>query len=178
MFSIGCILYELITGRKLFRDSPIPRFFEATHLPVIDLNEPNKQYEPLLRSMVSFDPTSLPILPVINDLLRQAYEKGDSATSARLSPLIAASAKKLKTFGRERPKAGTALQMWNELHPREAVVVEQPRPEGGLPAASIESRAVVGEIIAAVNATNATKEAKGGRQTRKRKDRLSKKRRR
>ena len=175
MFSIGCILYELITRRKLFHDSQIPHFFDATHLPIIDLNEPNKQSEPLLRSLVAFDPTSLPILPVINDLLRQVYEKGDSATVARLGPLIAESAKKLKPFGRERPKAVAALQIWNELHPRAAVVVEPPRPEGGLPAASIESRAVVGEIIAAVNAT---KVAKGGRQTRKRKDRLSKRRRR
>jgi len=178
IFSIGCILYELITGRKLFHDSGIRRYFDATHLPVVNLDEPNKQYEVLLRSMVSFDPTSLAFLPELNgvlELAETAVKKRNSLKFAELKPRIQGLTKQLRSFGKNRPTAAAALQLWNELYPRAAEVVEPAaRSEDGLPAASIESRAVVGEIIAAANATNTTTAAKGGRRTRRR---LSRKRR-
>jgi serine/threonine protein kinase len=178
IFSTGCILYELIIGRKLFHDSHIRGYFDADHLPLIVLAEPHKQYEPLLRSMVSFDPTPLPFILEIKNLheqLKKAAANRDRAKCGELVARIKELSSGLKPLGNNRPTAVAALQMWNDLHPRAVAEVEPLRSEEGLPAASIESRAVVGEIIAAVNATNATKEAKkGGRQTRKR--RLSRRR--
>jgi serine/threonine protein kinase len=175
IFSTGCILYELITGRKLFHDSHIRRYFDADHLPSIVLAEPLKQYEPLLRSMVSFDPTPLPFILEIKNLheqLKKAVANRDKAKCDELVASMKELSSGLKPLGNDRPTAVAALQMWNDLHPRAVAVVEPPPSEGGLPEASIESRAVVGEIIAAVNATNT---AKGGRQTRRR---LSRRRRR
>lgn len=175
IFSVGCILYEMITGHKLHEVMGFAGPYRASQLPDIRLSEDHRRYEPLLRRMVSFDGAALGI----HKAMYAAIKKRVIAEHAKHNltehdALIASLKPQMPPFGHQRPTALEALTIWNTLHP--SIVMEAPAVEatarvvGNLPEASIGARAVVGEIIAAENGGK-----KGGKYTRK--GRLSRKRR-
>ena len=130
IFSIGCILYELITGHKLLRHLRYP-FFDDTHLPAIELDGPYKRYETLLRQMTSFDSTSVTsaremneeMNKVMNELRNKSTKEEDKETKKKeFQTRFGIFARDFKPFGGNRPTAKEALRMWNELHPTEGSV--------------------------------------------------------